>query len=94
LKYDFQGFLELTPVTAADHFVVADALVQWYSSFGMLSMHVSDQKSHFKDKVIKEFNRNLRINQYMTTAYSPWANETVQKVDNSIQKLLRSLLSE
>ena len=30
----------------------------------------------------------------MTTAYSPWANGTVEKVNNDIQKLFRSLLSE
>jgi hypothetical protein len=30
----------------------------------------------------------------VTTAYSPWANGTVEKVNNDIQKLLRSLLSE
>ena len=59
LKDDFLGFVELIPATAADYFVVADALVQWYSRFGMPLMHVSDQGSHFKDKVIKEFNRIL-----------------------------------
>ena len=94
MKDDFSGFVELISATAADHFAVADALVQWYSRFGMPLMHVSDQGSHCKDKVIKEFNRILQINHRMTTAYSPWANGTVDKVNNDIQKLLRSLLSE
>jgi hypothetical protein len=62
LKDDFLGFLELIPGTASDHFLVADALVQWYSRFGMPFMHVSDQGSHFQDKVIKEFNGILQIN--------------------------------
>jgi transposase InsO family protein len=94
LKDDFSGFVELIPATAADHFMVADALVQWYSRIGMPLIHVSDHRSHFKDKVIKELNGILQINHHMTTVYSPWANGTVETVNNDIQKLLRSLLSE
>jgi transposase InsO family protein len=74
--------------------MVADALVQWVSRFSMPLLHISDQGSHFKEKVIKEFNRILQINHHVTTAYSPWANGTVEKVNHDIQKLLRSLLSE
>ena len=36
LKDDFSGFIELTPATAADRFLVADAIVQWYSRFSGL----------------------------------------------------------
>ena len=50
LKDDFSGFIKMVPADAASHFVVADALVDWYSRFGMPSMHVSDPGSHFKDK--------------------------------------------
>jgi len=57
-------------------------------------MHVGDQGSHFKDKVIEELNRILQINHYMTTDYSPRTNGTVEKVNMDIQKLLRSPLSE
>jgi hypothetical protein len=60
----------LIPATAADHFVVFDALLQWYSRFGKPLMHVSEQGSHFKDKVIKEFNRILQMKHHKTTAYS------------------------
>jgi hypothetical protein len=91
LKNDFSGFVEFIPAIAVDHFVVA---VQWYLRFGMSLMHVSDQGSHVKDEFIKEFNRILQINHHMTTSYSPWANGTVEKVNNDIQKLLRFLLSE
>jgi hypothetical protein len=31
-------------------------------------MHASDQESHFKHKVIKEFNRILQVNHHMTTS--------------------------
>ena len=79
---------------AATHCVVADSWLVWYSWFDMPSMHVSDQGSHLKDKVIQEFNGILPIKHHMTTAYSAWANGTVEKVNNDIQKLLRSLTSE
>jgi hypothetical protein len=74
--------------------VVDDAVVQWYSRFRVPLMHVSDQGSHFKDKVIKEFNRILQINHHMTTTFSLWGKGAVEKVKNDIQKLLRSFLSE
>ena len=94
LKDDFSGFIELVPDDEANHSVLADALVDWYSWFGMPSIHVSDQGSHFRDRVSQEFNRILQIKHYMTTAYSPWANGTVEKVKEDIQKLLRSLTSK
>jgi transposase InsO family protein len=84
----------LLPATGADDFVVADALMLWYSRFAMLFLHVSDLGSHFKDKSIEEFNPILQINHHMTTAYSPWANGTVEKASNGLQKLLRFFLSE
>ena len=74
--------------------MVADTLAKWYSRFGIPLMHVGDQGSHFKDKVIEELNRILQINHYMTTDYSPRTNGTVEKVNMDIQKLLRSPLSE
>jgi hypothetical protein len=52
----------LIPATAGDHFVVGEALVQWFLKFGMSLMHMSDQGSHFNDKIIKEFNKILQIN--------------------------------
>ena len=90
-KDDFSGFIELIPATDADRPMVGDAFVQWYSRFGMLLMHVSDQGSHFKNKVIKKFNYILEISHHMTKAYSFWANGTVGKVSNDIQKIRSGL---
>ena len=75
----FSGLVEWIPATAANHFAVADALIQWYSRFGMPLIHVSDQRYHFKHKVVKKFNRILQINHHMTTAYSPWAMEQLKR---------------
>jgi hypothetical protein len=60
VKDDFSGFVELIPATVADNFVVADALVQWYSSFGMPLMHVSDQGSHIKDISLRNLIESCR----------------------------------
>ena len=69
---EFSGFIELIPDLAAD------ALVQSNSRFGMPSMHVSDQGSHFKDKVIKKFHRILQINHHLTTTHSPGPMEQLK----------------
>ena len=71
IKDDFSGFVELISAASPDLFAVADALMDWYFRFGAPTNHVSDQGSHFKDKVIKEFNRILEVNHHLTTACSP-----------------------
>ena len=94
LKDDFSGFVELIPCVSPDHFNVADAMIGWYKRFGVMKYHVSDQGIHFKDKLLAELNRLLQIKHHFVTAYSPWANGTVEVVNREIVNCMKSLLSE
>jgi len=45
------------------------------------------------DKTLKEFNRILQARHHFITAYTPWANGTVEIVCRQLQSAMRSLLS-
>ena len=94
LKDDFSNFVELVPCKKADHFAVVDALLDWYKRFGVVKTHVSDNASHFKEKVIKELNRELGTTHRFTLAYAPWTNGTVEVVNSVLLDTLRALCSE
>ena len=70
LKDDHSKLLELTHAAAANHFVVVEALLAWYSRNGLVLKHVSDQGSHFKNSVLKLLNSRLGTEHHFTTAYS------------------------
>jgi transposase InsO family protein len=78
LKDDFSGFVELILRTSPDHFTVADSLMDCYKRFGVPKTLVSDQGSHFVDKILKEFNRILQARHHFVTAYIPWGNGQVE----------------
>jgi hypothetical protein len=94
LKEDLTNYVRLVNARSADHYVVADALLEWYSMFGFPETYVSDQGSHFRKQVLKELERLTGSTHNYVTSYAPWANGTVEVVNSSILKCIRSLLSE
>ena len=71
LKDDLSNFVELISCEAADHYTVVDGLMNWFTRFGIVYQHVSDQGSHFKNKVVQELCARLHIRQHFVTAYTP-----------------------
>jgi len=80
LKDDLSGFVALIPSSSPDHFVMADAFMDWYTRFGLPQYLVSDQRSHFTDQTLKEFNRFYR--------------QIITSVSRNLQSTMTSLLSE
>jgi hypothetical protein len=93
-KEDYSNLVELDKSPTCDHFATVDGLIEWESRYGRPSIHISDNGSHFKNSVIKELHRLAGSKHHYVVAYSPWANGTVEVVNESILRLLRSLLSE
>ena len=94
IKDDFSGFVELVPCSNADSSHVVKALLYWYSRYGVSTMHVSDQGSHFKNNVVAELNRLMQTRHHFTHAYTPFANGTVEIVNKEIRRLFRVWSSE
>ena len=71
-----------------------DALIHWIGSFGTMEWFVSDQGSHFKNQLIDELTSELRVHHHFTTAYSPWANGSVERVCREVLRATKALCSE
>jgi hypothetical protein len=50
LKDDLSGYLWLVPCSKADAVTTVDALVDWFTTFGVVRTWVSDQGAHFKNQ--------------------------------------------
>jgi hypothetical protein len=60
IKDGFSGHVELVPSASAIAEVVADALLSYFSRFGVVSIWVTDQGTHFRNRVIEELARLMK----------------------------------
>jgi Integrase core domain/Integrase zinc binding domain len=94
IKDDLSGYLWLVPTRAADAAATVDALSLWFASFGVAKTWVSDQGSHFKNQVMEHLRKALRSQHHFTTAYTPWANGSIERACREVLRAVRALLSE
>ena len=74
IRDDLSGYVWLWSTTDAPSDAAAGALSMWIGVFGGFEWWVSDQGSHFKNRVMDELTREFHVAHHFTTAYSPWAN--------------------
>eukprot|EP00736_Rhodelphis_marinus_P010817 Rmarinus@m.15248 len=94
LQDDYSGLVDLIPSSVATSKVAADALLRWFASHGVVLKWVSDQGSHFKCQLMEELSDLLGADHHFVTAYSPWANGTVERANKQLLKVLRAVMSE
>ena len=94
LRDDFSSYVWLFPCSAADADSAAESICSWVAAFGAMEWLVSDQGSHFKNELIEKLADELRSQHHFTTAYSPWANGTVERVCREVLRACRALCSE
>ena len=94
LKDNFSSYVWLFPTESADADNAAQCICTWIAAFGSPSWFVSDQGSHFKNNLMEQIRDELKVNHHFTTAYTPWANGTVERVCREVQRTCRALLSE
>lgn len=80
IQDEHSGYLWLWTTVSTTTEEALDALVHWIGSFGTINWFVSDQGSQFRNELILEHAAELLVHHQFTTAYSPWANETVEIV--------------
>jgi transposase InsO family protein len=80
VKDDYSNYVRLKQCKNADADSTAAVLIEWFAAFGVAQQWVSDQGSHFKNTVMADIQKQLGTNHHFTTAYSPWANGTVEAV--------------
>ena len=94
IKDGYDSYVELVPCIAASTPEAVAALIEWFKRYGIVPVWVSDQGTHFKNKVVADLCRQLKCKQEFVVAYSPFANGTVERVNRVVLAVLRALLSE
>jgi hypothetical protein len=94
VKDDYSNYVWLKQCKNADAYKTAAVLIEWFAAFGVAQQWVSDQGSHFKNKVMMDIQKQLGTNHLFATANSPWANGTVEVVCKQTIRAARAVLSE
>ena len=94
LKDDHSGYCWFVPTKEANAATTATSLINWFSTFGVVSTWVSDQGSHFKNELIRILRESYKTSHHFTLAYCPWSNGTVEVVCRELLRAVRALLSE
>jgi transposase InsO family protein len=94
VKDDYSSYAWLMQCKKADTDSTAAVLTEWFAAFGVAQQWVSDQGSHFKNTVMADIQKQLGTNHHFTTAYSPWANGTVEAFCKQTIRAAKAMLSE
>ncbi len=87
-------FVRLYPAENADAVTTAAFLMDWFTIFGCVDTWVSDGGSYFKNEVIEQVRKLVGAHYHITTAYSPWANGTIEVANRLILRAVKTLSSE
>ena len=91
---DYSHVVKLVGAASPDAATVAKALTSWFSPNRVVGQWVSDQGSHFKNKTVEELQRILKTNHHFVTAYTPWANGTVERVNQDLIAVFKDTIKE
>ena len=95
LKDGFTSFVLLWEATAFDAATTEAAVVEWASLFGFPAVLITDGGTHFvNNNLVQALVRRFRAHHHDTTAYAPWANGIIERVNREIVKLWRVLMAE
>jgi hypothetical protein len=94
LKDDFSHHLELVACGEATASATAKCLISYFSRYGVVQTWITDQGPHFRNAVIEDVRRILKVEHHFVTPLSPWANGSVERTNRDLLKVLRALLSE
>lgn len=94
IRDDLSPYIWIWPTSDTTAESAAEALCVWVGVFGGMEWLVSDQGSHFKNELIRNLTEELRAKHHFTTAYSPWANGSVERVCHEVLRACKALLSE
>jgi transposase InsO family protein len=94
LKDGFSKFVNLIPTASPDASVVVDALLDWFKLFGPVPQWVSDQGSHFLNRLLEDLAVRLRVHHHFTVVYAPWSNGQIERVNREIHELMAAFTLE
>jgi len=87
----FSRFVELKAVPHADARTVASALLDWFARYQLVSQWSSDRGPHFFNALVQDLQQRLGTTHRFTTAYAPWSNGQVERINREIKALLSAI---
>lgn len=69
------------------------SLLDWFMRFGVVHQGVTDQGTHVKSQVIEKLQPALGVQHHYTTAYTPWANGTVEVVNRKVLRSVKAVIA-
>jgi transposase InsO family protein len=94
LMDDLSGYPWLVPCRTADVAATVDALMRWFSVFGVVLIWILDRCSHFKNEVVQRLQKQFKAKHHFTTANCPWSNGTIESACKQVIRVFRAVLSE
>ena len=94
LKDDQSGYVCLWPTEEATGHAAAEAFAVWVGCFGSMEWLCTDQGTHFKNQLVAQLTVETRTRHHFTTAYSPWANGSVERVCHEVIRACKAMTSE
>ena len=94
LKDDLSGYVWLWPTEEATGHAAAEAFAVWVGCFGSMEWLCTDQGTHFKNQLVAQLTVETRTHHHFTTAYSPWANGSVERVCREVIRACKAMTSE
>lgn len=94
IRDDLSSYVWLWPAAAAPSDAAAEALATWIAVFGSMEWLVSDQGPHFKCRLMRDLTEELKVGHHFTTAYSPWANGSIEHVCREVLRACKAVLHE
>ncbi|KAJ0391006.1 hypothetical protein P43SY_011949 [Pythium insidiosum] len=94
LKDELTHYCELVACDSPTSAVTASAILDWAKRFGMPTTWISDNGSHFKNKLLESLRERLKAVHVFVPVYTPWVNGTVERINRDILQVMRVLLLE
>ncbi|OWZ21848.1 hypothetical protein PHMEG_0003542 [Phytophthora megakarya] len=94
LKDNLSGFVELIECERPTSNVAYHGLLGWFKRFGIVHQWISDQGSPFIGELVDKFRVLLGAQHHFGTAYTPWANGSVEVVNRLILRSLKPRLNQ
>ncbi|CAN0501559.1 unnamed protein product, partial [Scytosiphon promiscuus] len=91
---DLSNFVLSEPTESCTAQATAKHLLQWCKTMRVPRVWVSDTATHFKNRVISQLSEALQVEHHFAVTYTPWSNETCERMVKEVVRALKSILSE
>ena len=84
----------MLPCKTTNAEITAKEISRWIRTFAGMNVWMSDRGSHLKNEAFELVAEEYNVEYHFVTTYSPWANETVERVMRGVRSAAEALLAE